>query len=363
MIDHTLYPHIFDSIVAKSPPESLLALRAASKGMRDRADGLLFKHVEVVFPTRKRRGDKYNSIYPNSTIHVAVRPFGSNLRFEWLRCKTTSDQLDGTVTLVDFQARAALRTYVHKRVTSTSILDVPCHAFEDIPDLVFDRITEVLHNEGAWEHVLVRMFGEPHYEETSDLLFTGTFKEFGTHVHFGDIHDGPFGLGYRRLARALGCRPGDVAEGMCMMVSPNPAFEPTESRELVVHLLQTEDKTPPLDKSNYAIIEHIVLTTFIAEIATTVVGGGQECRTAMKLSPNASQNDLYAALATHAIAKSFHIEWPLRKKYKQRDVLPWIRRQIRFLTPDEYEAEVGSHQFALETKPNPYEGPPAVFIK
>lgn len=46
-ISHTAYPGIIDRIVSSSGVDALFALRGASRSFRDRADGLLLRHVEI----------------------------------------------------------------------------------------------------------------------------------------------------------------------------------------------------------------------------------------------------------------------------------------------------------------------------
>lgn len=46
-LDAASYPHLLDLIFAYAPPSSLLALRGASHSLRDRADGILARHILV----------------------------------------------------------------------------------------------------------------------------------------------------------------------------------------------------------------------------------------------------------------------------------------------------------------------------
>lgn len=54
VLDHTSFPHLFDTIVSHAPPLSLLALRTASSALRDRADALLVYHLVFTGEARTR---------------------------------------------------------------------------------------------------------------------------------------------------------------------------------------------------------------------------------------------------------------------------------------------------------------------
>lgn len=47
VLDHSLFPHVMDEVIATAPPESHIALRACSREFRDRVDPLLFNHVVI----------------------------------------------------------------------------------------------------------------------------------------------------------------------------------------------------------------------------------------------------------------------------------------------------------------------------
>lgn len=49
-MDHLAYPHIMDAIIAAAPYNSLIALRAASRDMRARVDPLLAQRIQVHLP-------------------------------------------------------------------------------------------------------------------------------------------------------------------------------------------------------------------------------------------------------------------------------------------------------------------------
>lgn len=364
MLDHTLFPHVFDSIVEQSPPESLLALRAASIRMRNRADHLLFKHIEVVFRTVKMDDDDDEAKFPDSTIDVAVKPFGCHLRFEWRRYPFHSDQLDGTVPAADMDARVDLREYVHERVMSACILDIPWHALQSAPDWTLEQMFDRPIYSEPWCGVTVRILGEPHTNTTN--LGHGIFilGDFGTHILFGDVHDDGMGLSYKRFVRVLNCPPGYIAECAEIMVSPDTWDSiVADSRDLIFHLLRTDDSAPPQCTGGLTIVEHIIITAIDPYIRITVVGGAEEFRLAAGLPRDASQDELYTALAPLVIALSIHSDWRYTVKLQKREVLRWLPERLRFVTPHEYESEVGSHQFALETKRDPYTGPPATFIE
>lgn len=45
VLDYSAYPHILDLVLALAPKQSLIALRAASHDLRDRADAILCRHI------------------------------------------------------------------------------------------------------------------------------------------------------------------------------------------------------------------------------------------------------------------------------------------------------------------------------
>lgn len=86
-----------------------------------------------------------------------------------------------------------------------------------------------------------------------------------------------------------------------------------------------------------------------------IVGGETECRAAVGLAPTASQADLYTAL--DSLVASIPNVWRRRTDLSFHDVCALWRKHVRFLTSDEYEAEIGAEQLARGTKPHPYNGP------
>jgi hypothetical protein len=79
----------------------------------------------------------------------------------------------------------------------------------------------------------------------------------------------------------------------------------------------------------------------------TIVGGDEAIRMALGLPPTASPEELWDDLDSRDRAGTGRSCW---------------YQYMRFLTPEEYLAEVGAEQVALETQEDPT-GPPAVYLK
>lgn len=382
MLDSQSFPHILDLIVAFAPPASLLALRACSRDLHARADARLFEHLEVVFPTPKI-GDCYDlhmPIYPDSAIDVAVQPFRSNLRFEWLRTRRPGGP-DGTATAEDLEARARLRKYVHKHVTSARILDLLWATYNNCDMAFLARVQACLATNEINEQTNIRVFAQPGAYDNFDCSCQPDFYKFECHatqVHFGNMEGT---LGYRRLVRVLPCCPGDVAAGHDLLLFGGDTYELSSiaHRELVVHLLSTDDPAYRIRNTGITFLETLVyeviprVDNLGCEIPTitTVVGGAEECRASVGLAPTASQDALYSALQDITMRNldegtiRMRVYDPDSNTSELRmvsDVDAYLREHIFFLTPEEYAAKVGTEQFALETKPDPTTGPPATYL-
>lgn len=64
VLDHTVYPHIFDLIVSSAPHGSLLALRAASHALLERCDALLARHIVLGPGLPPPKGKKWDALAP-----------------------------------------------------------------------------------------------------------------------------------------------------------------------------------------------------------------------------------------------------------------------------------------------------------
>jgi hypothetical protein len=91
-----------------------------------------------------------------------------------------------------------------------------------------------------------------------------------------------------------------------------------------------------------------------------LVGGGEACRGPVGADPTVSREEFYDAIDT-AFNDLRRPPWSERPAIAE--ALDGWRECIRFLTPEEYEAEVGAAQVALETRANPYTGPPVEYMK
>jgi hypothetical protein len=189
-----------------------------------------------------------------------------------------------------------------------------------------------------------------------------------------------------REAKSLIYGPGDVAgfrtiettdffdlvRGFPHWLLPN--FKP--DRPVVVdsttHLLSGDAGTkakgtganPVLDCVKYTLDYCLNAHDWYRNVSTrfTFVGGSDEWRASLGLGPGASWDD-FAYAVDEVMARDAEVErWKLYWS-ELGDINKLWRKHLRFLTPEEYEAEVGAAQVALETKVDPYIGPPAVYLK
>jgi hypothetical protein len=109
-------------------------------------------------------------------------------------------------------------------------------------------------------------------------------------------------------------------------------------------------------------------------LTVTVVGGAELCREAVGAPPDASEDEFYAASDAFILQQSE--AGPELAAYFGHDdlfleydgipvaeVIALWRNHIRFVAPEVYLAEVGAERVALETKLNPYVGPPVEYLK
>jgi hypothetical protein len=111
---------------------------------------------------------------------------------------------------------------------------------------------------------------------------------------------------------------------------------------------------------------------FVAPLRVTIVGGREEICRSLGITVDVEQQDLVAAVerATRAhldAAKERHKQCPGHAQHAAAGFecgadLPTTIVSLRLLSPQEYAAEVGETQVALETKANPYTGAPAVYL-
>jgi hypothetical protein len=67
MLDHQAFPHILESILKYADRPAFLRLRAVSRGMREYADSILFKHVAIM-----RLGIWYVALNPDTHGHLPL---------------------------------------------------------------------------------------------------------------------------------------------------------------------------------------------------------------------------------------------------------------------------------------------------
>lgn len=351
VLDSQSFPHILETVVNFASPELLLAFRACSRDLRIRADIRLFEHIEVVFPSIPQDiilRDK--SSYPANIVEVAVRPFGSNLTFEWLADPDRLFVPDATATDADLIARWDLRARVQEHVPKARLLDISGQACWDAPAESLIVFEEAWWNIG-WEGVVLRRLGQP----SNWFWHLNNVPSFRSEVLFGDM---PGNWTAGRCVRLIHCSPGDVADncGVQPFTKRRPQSFEAGVKEVVLHLLRSDTLNPSRSSHKASILTQILRLPFQFKIdrpaQVTVVGGTEECRIAAGLLATASQAEFYSELELKAALEVY-----VTPGYRS------IRSCIRFVTPDEYAAEVGVEQLAFETKVDPYTGPPVAYIR
>lgn len=400
MIDYQAFPDIFDLIIEFAPLASLVALGACSRDLHARINRMLFKHMQLDFSN--------NPTSPDDDLHVAATPFGLTLRLEWLRYPRLKPDFpprpprrQRALERVRRNLWAAIRpkpsaavhayatrhdgflSHAHKAVESCPVIDVKCQAYEswrcEVANLGSGWVP-LVQSWWAFEQLnpaVVRLFGVPH-SDPSILRTSFTFFDIRpTVVMFGDVIGR---MQFERLVRPLFCRPGDVGSKSGLFLE---TIVSNHEKNLVVHLLHTDDPTPPapdrhvvvsvvLNPVPLSIMQQLFLRLFnasskreaaLSDTVITVIGGVRECRAAIGLAPTASRDDFHAALDEAVLAFTRGPDWPERYYLRPPPEMgaKW-RSRLRFITPAEYAAEVGAEQHALETKYDPYRGPPARYL-
>lgn len=362
-LDARAFPHILDTIVRFASPESLLALRGASRDLRLRADSRLFEHVEIVIATEDENGA--------TGLHAMVRPHGSDLRFEWL-AKDDPDQgpdSDRGQDLpsrdaLELRTRVALRAHVQQQLQHTRAIDVH-HSPHPPPIPSLDVVSAAIRHLGRGP-VLVRRFGTLTSSQPPTSKFYHAGLDASHQVVFGDLYGSH---AYDRYVCVLHCRPGDVASGTKLLVDPlHYVPSPGRRQEMVVHLLHTEERTWANPRASQSVMRQllwILVSRFDGEFyelggsfEMTVVGGGVECRAALGLPAAATQEEFYDAV-DRTVRDSVR---DMSEKEVDELCARW-RRFLAFVSPEEYRARVGARQHALETKFDPYSGPPARYVE
>jgi hypothetical protein len=337
-LDAQSFPHFLIAVVAFASAASLRALRGVSRGVRAAADARLFKHVHIVY-------DRMPTI-----LVISVQPFGTTYTYEWLRFTCDAE---GDLTLIEpgvepspdqggnhgsamlEDAQATMREYVHQQVLEARVLDVP-HPKCKRDGKLLQTVVKYLH-------------APPGSPQTTRLITPVDvgLDDVGSLQGLRIVPPEAFTVATRTslgLSRSLSTLPGQLSAGFCCMFCLWSHFAIGLDGHyglLAVHLLhgkggrwdvQPLEKRRPLDQP----------------LVVIIVGGAAEIRQMMKLPPTASEDELYAALdAADMCSEGRNLSWG---------------RYIHLVTPQEYLAEVGAEQVALETKVDPYSGPPAVYL-
>ncbi len=330
MIDSQFFPHILDAVVASAPPEALMALRRTSRDMRTAADARLFTHLRAL-----------DVSVPSARV-IAVQPIGTPFTFEWIRrphsthlCSLPPDYSGcGRCRQArEAAARAPTRAYVDARVRDARVLDMweadphrtLANTFATPPSAVEDAVasaavsrTVAPEGSSGYRHLFtaVNELGRHYFSVLAADVETRTGGRRAKAMHFAP-----------RMYTGL-IRPGRP-EGLSSTFMFWEDLKEDMPDEVVVHLLDR-----PADAQEDP--GHVSGGGSNAQprlCKTTLVGGGAAIRTYLGLDPSAPASEL-----------------PYRS---------WLR----ILTPEEYLAEVGPEQVALETKADPYSGSPAVYAE
>lgn len=360
-LDSQAYPHILDTVIKHASPDALLALRACSRYTRSQADRLLFQHVEIIFPDQE------------SGIDVAVKPFGSSLRFEWLRYPPVAYPGDWPVALRDPDlpsdepedpARGALRLYVSEQLMHSRVLDLSCAEHYDASREATSALSVALDADVTPASTSLRLLGSSPGDWHGMLRGWAGLREV---INLGNVECQHVP---RRIVRSLFCRPSEIACGTPILVDPIlGTSSSTPPGELVVHLLRSDSGAPSLPDAEANVMVQLAGLPFEPQYCDldrtthiTVVGGAQECRAVVGLFPFATQGEFYAALERTALGQPHIRLWAQHKSLPLAAVGVHLREHLRFISPAEYKAEVGAEQVALETRRDPWSGPPAVHI-
>jgi hypothetical protein len=343
-LDASAYPHILDRILNYASPNTLLAFRATSRDFHERASRRLFEHITL-------------TSFDGPVL--AIVPAGSSLRFEYMdgysraRLPPPPPKFDRG----DFLARARVRTYIHRMVKLARVFDQP-------PHLWYNRDLRL-----NYDQRLPELRGVPVHRS----FVYGVFTIAGSRCSIAYRHPH---IDMARLLDIVACRP--------------------QGEEVVVHLLQGHRELYLGHDGEMP--KHL-----------TIVGGAQSCRSAAWLAPNAGNDELEAVLRDPALISAYaprdfgsssdpHLHEALPetacpsgsstlwkpgsldeaarwdhfdrrmghflepREQRDRSKLLSGVETLRFLSPEEYADKVGEAQVALETKANPYVGPPAVYL-
>jgi hypothetical protein len=225
----------------------------------------------------------------------------------------------------------------------------------------------------------VRLFGTPNHERNERVTLGNQIREC---IVIDDVHivvppsvaDTPV---LDRLVHAMYLRPGDVAARSKPKVVPlykrgNPTrfYTRMGPEKIVIHLLRHGEvlSPAPVAKASTAVVDQLLALPFSWDPsqghpspAVTVVGGSQECRLSVGLTPTASDDDFHSALDQMARTSSKANRWLAATSAPHDEIYSHWRAHLRFLSPEQYLAEVGAAQVALETQ-RELAGPPPVYI-
>jgi hypothetical protein len=308
-----MYPHLLDLIVDLAPPESLLGLRAVSKRLHARADALLFDHLEVV-----------NLEPPRPTFDTVAHPAGSRLCLPLF---------DSPPPRSKNARRARFHAYIAERAQRARIIDfreyeflrTPIHAVPYQPS----RVLRYLLNPGVT--TFIERGNGFRASQTVSCLDPKAFPDDCFLYHFERLGADEFAL--------------------------HPKLE------LVVHLLHVPPSSQFSNpRKRFLRLLNYLLNMYDHNPATLVViGGAEACRVAVGADPDAPPDDFYDAL-DDAFEQLGRCRTSIDGSIIAAACADW-RGRTRFISPEEYRAEVGAAQVALETKERPYDGPPVEYMK
>lgn len=359
-IDYSAHPHIVDGVFALADRQSLISWRAVSDEFAEEADPVLAGHVTSTLPDRKAE-----------ETPTVVTAFGcDDLRLQWM--PDGDDPFDSD--------------YEPSSDGEGGISEIDSD-FEDSDD---DAMSVDGEEEELSEAAQTRHDAKTAIEMDAGLRLLPLARVLDIHGYRGDRYEEFEKALQGPLSTVETLRVFDTshltlytrAPYTVVFFEPIPSHVNPRTRKLVYHYTGTVDdiKTAllpdweptrpwlgyveaPIDflfmlvqgpspenvwKGGYRPSRKPIIEAAIELEATddgqnyyrqtrTFVGGRQLVISTLGLPPDATSADI-AAAASAAGAPN-----------------------VRFLTPEEYEAEVGPEQFALETQADPYNGPRIVF--
>ncbi|BEJ13043.1 hypothetical protein CspHIS471_0302170 [Cutaneotrichosporon sp. HIS471] len=312
IIDASAFPHILEAICSHSSGRDLLAFRQTCKAMKRQADKQLFRHVELV---SYRRGDK---------CFVEVQPFRSNIAFE---CADRTSQQMGRHDKMEAHKNER-RGWAKDRIRESELIDVP-HGMVGNSPFVYQFLPTI-----------------PVTRRDSGCLLSISMEQ-----RRFDISRRNSRINHQVILLAL--PPHLFGDPITLY---NKVFRDLRG-QTTVHFLATSVEPPAITRQGDSILKQLLAVPFAKgnESRLTVVGAARAMRVTLGVPEDASESVFdEALLALLPYKKTRHSPEQMRDRF---------RKDVCFVSPEQYERQVGAKQVALETRADPFNGPAAVYIE